>query len=332
MALRGLIISLKELNIAKPEDPERFVMEDGLTELLDGLYRYGVQIINLDMFEADTTEKLSALLALHQILPEESLILAATDETLAIIGNMKIAAIGYLNTVYKNQKLDQAEVLVEGFDEVDFFFLERIYQRKHGIPWTVIETDRCILREITLEDLDDLYELYKDREITRYIEDLYEDRQKEEEYTKAYITHMYRFYGYGMWLVMEKTSGKLIGRAGLSNVELPELLVEKSCTQERDSEEVQLPSESTSERKTENALEMGYLIGKAYQNQGYATEICEGIIQFAQEGTAFKMLNCLIEKENKISIHLAEKLGFVWQEEVKLREKIMQRYTKTLRL
>ena len=57
MELRGLILSLQEMNVAKPDDLERFVMEDGLTELLDGIYRYGVQIINLDMFHADTTEK-----------------------------------------------------------------------------------------------------------------------------------------------------------------------------------------------------------------------------------------------------------------------------------
>ena len=45
MKLQGLIISLRELNIAREEDAERFVMEDGLTELLDGLYRYNVQIV-----------------------------------------------------------------------------------------------------------------------------------------------------------------------------------------------------------------------------------------------------------------------------------------------
>lgn len=303
MELRGLIISLRELNIAKEDDPERFVMEDGLTELLDGLYRHNVQVINIDMFQADNSEKLKIILELHQLKEEECLVIAATDRTLGIIGEMEIASIGYVNPLCGKQELSQAEVLVEGFDEVDFFFLERIYQRKHGIPWTVIETDRCFLREMTMEDLDELYRLYEDPEITRYMEGLYEDREKEEEYTRAYIHNMYRFYGYGMWLVIQKETGKIIGRAGINNVDI----------------------------HGRPALEMGYMIGKAYQNQGYAAEACEGIIQFAREGTEFEELHCLIEKENKKSIHFAEKLGFLWKEELLVKEKKMQRYTKVLR-
>ena len=302
MELHGLIISLQELNIAKEDDPERFVMEDGLTELLDGLYRYHVQIINIDMFQADNSEKLKVLLELHKLGEDECLMIAATDKTLQIIQNMGVASIGYLNPICGKQDLSQAEVLVEGFDEVDFFFLERIYQRKHGIPWTVIETERCFLREMTMEDLDELYELYKEPEITRYMEGLYEDRKEEEEYTRAYINNMYRFYGYGMWLVIEKKTGKIIGRAGLNNVDI----------------------------HGEPALEMGYMIGKPYQNQGYATEVCEGIIQFAREGTEFETLNCLIRKGNVKSIHLIEKLDFTWQEELEIQEKTMQRYMKTL--
>lgn len=302
MELRGLIISLQELNIAKEDDPERFVMEDGLTELLDGLYRHNVQIISIDMFQADNAEKLKVILELHKLKEEECLMIAATGKTLRIIEKMNIASIGYLNPICGKQDLSQAEVLVEGFDEVDFFFLERIYQRKHGIPWTVIETDRCFLREMTMEDLDALYQLYEEPEITRYMEGLYEDREKEEEYTRAYINNMYRFYGYGMWLVIEKETGKIIGRAGLNNVDI----------------------------HGEPALEMGYMVGNPYQNQGYATEVCEGILQFAAEATEFKMINCLIQKENVKSVHLIEKLDFTWEEELEIQEKTMQRYTKTL--
>lgn len=302
MELHGLIISLKELNIVKEDDPERFVMEDGLTELLDGLYRHNVQIINIDMFQADDAEKLKVILELHRLQEEECLMIAATTQTLSIIEKMNIACIGYVNPLCGKQNLSRAEVLVEGFDEVDFFFVERIYQRKHGIPWTVIETERCFLREMTMEDLEKLYRLYENPEITRYMEGLYENRKKEEEYTKAYINNMYRFYGYGMWMVIQKETGNIIGRAGLNNIDI----------------------------HGEPALEMGYMIGTAYQNQGYAQEVCEGIIQFTAEGTEFPVLNCLIQKENIKSIHLAEKMNFVWEEELEIKEKKMQRYTKIL--
>lgn len=302
MALRALILSLREMNIAKPDDLESFVMEDGLTELLDGIYRYGVQIINLDMFGADHPEKLKVLLELHQLKPEECLILSATDRTLDLVKGMKIAAVGYVNPRLQVQKLAEAIMVVEGFEEVDFYFLERMYQRVHGIPWTVIETRRCFLREMTVEDLDELYQLYQGKNIARYMDGLYKDRKKEEEYTKAYIKNMYAFYGYGMWIAVEKSTGRMIGRAGLSNRDI----------------------------QGKPSLEMGYLVGEEFQNQGFATELCEGILQFAQEGTEFEEIHCLIEKENRISVHLAEKLGFIWQEEIKIQGRTMQRYMKTL--
>ena len=253
MTFQALILSLKELNIAGSNDPERFMMEDGLTELLDGIYRYGVQIINLDMFHADTPEKVKAIVSLHRMASQNCLFLAATTQVLALAEAMGIAAVGYVNPMLPPQKLSSAVMAVEGFDEVDFYFLERMHQRFHGIPWTVIETGRCFLREQTIGDLDAMYQIYQGKSIAKYIEPLNEDREKEEEYTKAYIKNMYAFYGYGMWAAVEKATGRIIGKAGLNNREF----------------------------HGKPSLELGYLIGEEYQGQGFATELCEGILQFA---------------------------------------------------
>ena len=129
------------------------------------------------------------------------------------------------------------------------------------------------------------------------MEGLYE-RKKEEEYTEAYIKNVYRFYGYGMWLAVDKKGGRLIGRAGLNNLNL----------------------------HGQPALEMGYVIGEEYQNQGYATELCRAILAFAKENTGFAQVQCLIHKDNRISIHLAENLGFVWKEEMEVQGELLQRY------
>ena len=212
-----------------------------------------------------------------------------------------MAVLGYINPRIPGQKFSGAGVLVESFEEVEFSFLEHAYQRKHNIPWTVIETRRCFLREMTLEDLDDLYKLYQGKGITKYMEGLYE-RKKEEEYTKAYIKNVYRFYGYGMWLAIDRKNGQLIGRAGLNNLNL----------------------------HGEAALEMGYVVGEKFQNQGYATELCQAILAFAQKNTGFERVQCLIHKDNRVSIHLAENLGFAWKEEMEVQGKTLQRYEKVL--
>lgn len=233
---------------------------------------------------------------------DSALLIAATDTTIALGKQLGFATIAYANPTFPNQNYTGVEMLIEGFEEIDIDFLKKQYQRFHNIPWTILETERCIVRELALTDLDELFALYADAEITRYTEGLY-SYEEELEFQCAYINHMYRFFGYGMWLVFSKESGALIGRAGLEH---------------RDYDE-------------ETELELGYVIGTKYQRQGYATEICEAILKYAAEQTEFARINCLIERENRSSIRLAEKLGFHVVEKYELDEKIMHRFVRELR-
>lgn len=163
---------------------------------------------------------------------------------------------------------------VESLAELDIEYLERVRRRYNHIPWDIGETDRCLIRELSLSDLPALYELYDKPGMTDYVEPLY-DYETELEYQKAYIENMYGFYEYGMWLVFSKETGKLIGRAGLEHDEL------------------------------------GYMIAPELQNRGYATEVCRFIIDYARENTDFEELYCRIDERNTASVRLAKKLGFV---------------------
>lgn len=296
---------------------------ESLCQLLLGLHQYQAAAIDLGAVlppeqrecpkgkeGADSGgDSFRACLELHLqklgITLADCLLLADCAETLRLARTWGIAVLAY-EPPGREQEVDSfakdMPMIVEGFEEVDFYFLERMYQRFHHLPWTVIETERCYLREITLEDLDELYSLYEPKEMTRYMEGLYEDRKKEEEYTKAYIEKMYPFYGYGLWLVVEKASGRIIGRAGLGNLEVDG--------------EVQ--------------LELGYLIAWEKQRQGFGYEVCQGILDYAGKATDFKTIHCLIQEQNKASIGLAEKLGFYWEKNVICNEKEMQRYAKIL--
>lgn len=162
---------------------------------------------------------------------------------------------------------------VESLGELDIEYLERVRRRYNHIPWDIGETDRCLIRELSLSDLPALYELYAKPGMTDYVEPLY-DYETELEYQKAYIENMYGFYEYGMWLVFSKETGKLIGRAGLEHDEL------------------------------------GYMIAPELWNQGYATEVCRFIIDYARENTDFEELYCRIDERNEASVRLAKKLGF----------------------
>lgn len=288
------------------------VKDESLQRLLRELPGAGVALIELDAC-ADWRQALPE--------PEATLLLAGTPQTLAFAAGTPMATVGYGQLAEPEgalppEEMEQPEalgqkgarkqpeasvrpdILVEGFEEVDVQFLDRIMKRAQGLPWITVVTKRCILREITLEDIDDLFALYAQPGITDYTEPLYE-RSREEQYTRDYIANMYRFYGYGMWLVCDRKSGALIGRAGFSHQDLG----------------------------GECVLEMGYIIGVPYQRKGYATEVCEKLIAFARTNLSdFGTLNCFVEPGNTASHGLLGKLGFLRSGTVKISEKEMFRY------
>lgn len=264
--------------------------DDELKRLLRELPGAGVALIELD------AQKDAGQLSPK---PGATLLLAGSVQTLALAQGTAMATVGYGKLAAASVR---ADILVEGFAGIHVQFLDRIMKRAQGLPWITVVTERCFLREITMDDLDDLFALYAQPGITDYTQPLYE-RVQEEQYTRDYIENMYRFYGYGMWLVCDRGSGRLIGRAGFSHQDLGDEIV----------------------------LEMGYIIGVPYQRQGYATEVCEKLIAFAREHLSdFGTLNCFVEPANTASRALMRKLAFSERGAVCTGEKTMIRYVKTL--
>ena len=177
---------------------------------------------------------------------------------------------------------------VEKLEETDFTSLDMAYRRLTGQPWEILETDRLLVRETTVEDVNCFYQIYAEPSITEYMENLFADREEEIAYTESYIDTVYAFYGYGLWTVLEKSSGKVIGRAGISwreGYKLPEL---------------------------------GFVIGVPWQGQGYAFEVCSAILDYAKEELEMTKVQALVRPENKKSLSLCGKLGFVRKEETEV--------------
>lgn len=219
--------------------------------------------------------------AFHQLSEKRSrdiIFLSSNQSLLDLARDVDVPAIAYQKP--ETDTFLHADMVVEGFEEVDMTFLQRVYERHFNIPWTILETERCIVRELELSDLDALFSMYAEPGMTDYMEGLYE-YEEELEYQKAYIENMYRFYGYGMWLVFEKKTGTLIGRAGVEHRE-----------------------------ELNGDMELGYAIRTSFQHQGYAYEVCQAIMQYAGEELQVHLLHCLIQKENTLSEKLAIKLGF----------------------
>lgn len=182
--------------------------------------------------------------------------------------------------IEKCNRIYSAGYVTDSQDNIDDEFVYMVYCRCNGLPMTICETKRLIIREMSKSDVKLLYDIYKGN-VLKFAEPLYE-YEEEVEFTEKYIENMYGFYGYGLWLLERRADGKLIGRAGLSN-----RIVDGS-----------------------NEIELGYIIGEEFQRNGYAFEACEAILKYGFESIGAERIIACIDKNNAPSIGLAHKLKF----------------------
>lgn len=196
-----------------------------------------------------------------------------------------------------NQEQDFAGFLyaVEDPENLDSEYAVKVYQRMKGLPWDILQTERCLIQETTPEDVDDFFRIYSDPEITRYMENLYPELEQEKQYIRDYIEKIYTFYEFGVWTVIERASGAVIGRAGFAY------------------------------REGYEEPELGFIIGVPWQHQGYAEEVCRAILKYGWEKLEFAQVQAMVELGNEASLRLCKKLGFVVKETVKTGEKVYLR-------
>lgn len=223
-------------------------------------------------------------------------VLFLTDDVKLLRAWEKCAVKGALLLQQDNQQEDFTGIMyaLEQVEELDREELDRIYRRLHGLPWRILETERCAVREITVRDVDRMYEIYAEPSITEYMDDLYADREEEKDYTQKYIRNMYGFYGYGMWVVEEKHSGRVIGRAGI-----------EPCGEE---------------------AELGYVIAGPWQRLGIAGEVCHAILMYGFQELGLDQISARVQRENQPSKRLLVKLGFQKHSETSESDVIMEKW------
>ena len=181
-------------------------------------------------------------------------------------------------------------------------YLERIVRRYIGLPWIIAETDRLLIREFTLDDIAQMPEEPDawHTEEERAADLVFYDKEKLE----AYIKSQYRFYEYGIWAVVRKADGMIVGKAGVTNLEEPEQDEFKHKTTPADESEC----ETMHTDESTGYLELGYHIFRPYRRQGCAEEACRAILNYVKEQLASPVC-ARVAKENTASIRLLEKLN-----------------------
>lgn len=211
---------------------------------------------------------------------KNTLIVCDDGEDAKVLSTKGYYCIGVLHDRNRGEKFDGLKYVFDEIEEVDADSFVKVYQRYAGEPWEVIRTERLLIRESTVDDVDEFYRLYKEPEMTKYMEGLFENPEDEKRYQKDYIEKVYGLMGFGIWTLVRAEDGEIIGRAGYSI------------------------------RNGFENIELGFLIGKAYQGQGYAYEACDAILRYGKEILELDSVQALVKRENEVSIRLCEKLGF----------------------
>jgi RimJ/RimL family protein N-acetyltransferase len=143
----------------------------------------------------------------------------------------------------------------------------------------VIETDRLILREMTEKDFDALYAVLADSDImVHYPYAFDEDR------VRGWIKRnreRYRIFGFGLWAVVLKETGEVIGDCGLT---------------------MQIINGQIKP-------EIGYHIRKDCQRKGYASEAAKAVRDWTFINTPFHVIYSYMKYTNVPSIKTAISYG-----------------------
>lgn len=147
---------------------------------------------------------------------------------------------------------------------------------------TLIETDRLLLKNISLDDTKEMFRLHSDPDVQKYTgEPIVESLQEMERMIQLRIKN-YDKIGYGRWATFIKKDMKFIGWAGLAY--LPEF----------------------------DEVDLGYRFLPEYWGLGFATEASNAILNYAFNKLHLKKVMAIAMKENTASIRVMQKLGMVF--------------------
>jgi len=212
---------------------------------------------------------------------EGTLVLTDRQTTADQAAAQGIACVGY-EPPGAETALSHVDMVIQGFEELNAEFFRLVYRRHHGLPWTIAETERLWIRESVPEDFDILYAIYQEPGMTEYMPGMEGEKEEEREVFTAYIRRMYPFFSYGLWTVIEKAGGKVIGRAGLEN----------------------------GTYRGKPVLELGYMVAGAYQHQGYGLEAVKAVMDYAFSALGADQVYAFIHRKNTASRSLIQKAGF----------------------
>ncbi len=143
----------------------------------------------------------------------------------------------------------------------------------------ILETERLYLRELGQGDFEALCQILKDPAVMYAYEGAFNDSEAQEWLDRQILR--YQKWGFGLWAVILKESGELIGQCGLT----------------------------MQPWKEQEVLEIGYLFRRLYWHKGYATEAARACKNYAFKTLGADEVCSIIRDTNTASQNVALRNG-----------------------
>jgi ribosomal-protein-alanine N-acetyltransferase len=146
-----------------------------------------------------------------------------------------------------------------------------------------IETNQLRLRHFRPNDADELYRIYSNPDLFKYMSN---EKSIGWQETRAVINSLienWQQYGFGVWAVIYKRNQNLIGHCGLKFLE------------------------NTSE------IQLGYLLLKSYWGRGLGTEAATAALKYGFEVAKLERIVAIAKPENIASRRVMEKVGMKYE-------------------
>ncbi len=143
----------------------------------------------------------------------------------------------------------------------------------------IFETDRLYLRKMNQDDYGALCKILQDEETMYAYEGAFSDEE-----AQAWLERQlsrYRKWGFGLWAVILKETGEMIGQCGLT----------------------------MQPWKDEEVLEIGYLFRRQYWHRGYAAEAARACRNYAFDVLGAEEVCSIIRDMNTASQNVAVRNG-----------------------
>jgi ribosomal-protein-alanine N-acetyltransferase len=156
-----------------------------------------------------------------------------------------------------------------------------------------LETDRLILRPLVENDLDLALETLTDPEVMKFIADVCDEETLPGE-MKSFIR---RGAGgrIGIWCVHQRETGEKLGTSILLPLPIEEDDTDWSLLEE--------------DRYPDAEIEVGFMLKRSAWGNGYATEACCRLVQFAFEETELGEIVAVTDPRNEASQKVLRKCG-----------------------